>query len=265
MSTLLNALKESGITVKEVETVKNGVSCTGYQIDTGTNIKPVVYYSPDETIEAFVARVCEIAKKPVPQVDVEMITSRKYLLEKSFICLQKKGGEEICKRSFLDLEMYVRVGVDIADGTGTIKVTPEMVERAGITEDDLFRAAQENSEEKAQILSMAEAIGLDEAVMGANPFYVASYPDKAHGAGLLAVNKVLHDFCATNGFGQIYILPSSTEEILLLPVKFSDPETLAAMVNSVNAETVDPLLQLNPTAYLYDDNLETVTIACAYE
>ena len=95
MSTLLNALKESGITVKEVETVKNGVSCTGYQIDTGTNIKPVVYYSPDETIEAFVARVCEIAKKPVPQVDVEMITSRKYLLEKSFICLQKKGG--VCK------------------------------------------------------------------------------------------------------------------------------------------------------------------------
>ena len=101
--------------------------------------------------------------------------------------------------------------------------------------------------------------------MRENPFYVATYHNKAYGAGILAVTKVLHDFCSANGYDQIYILPSSTEEILLLPVMLSDPETLAAMVNSVNAETVDPLLQLNPTVYLYDDDLDTVTIACAYD
>ncbi len=266
MSTLLNALNECGFVVKEIETVKNGVNCTGYQIDNGTNIKPVIYHSPKESIEAFVARACELAKKPVPQVDVEMIMSQKYLLEKSFICLQKKGSEVICKRSFLDLEMYVRIGVDLADGTsGSIKVTQEVLDNAGISEDSLFEAAIQNSEKKAHVTSMAETLGMmTEELFGENLFYVATYHDKAHGAGIMAVTKILHEFCEKKGYGKIYILPSSTEEVLFIPSGYMDPESLAVMVNCVNEETVDPKLQLNPTVYLYDDDLGEVTIASSY-
>jgi hypothetical protein len=264
-TSLLSALKECGIAVKEVETVKNGISCTGYQIDTGTNVKPVIYHSPEETIEAFVARAREIAKIPVPQIDVETIMSREYLLDKTIVCLQKNSNERICKRDFLDLEMYVRIEVDFADGTsGSIKVTHEILDNAGISEEALLEAAISNSEKKACISTMAEALGMIEDVLGENLFYVATYQDKAHGAGIMAVTETLHDFCEKKGFSKIYILPSSTEEVLLLPHGLMDPENLAGMVNSVNLETVDPLLQLNPTVYLYDDALREVTIAHTY-
>lgn len=266
MSTLLNALNECGFVVKEIEAIKNGVNCKGYQIDNGTNIKPVIYHSPEESIEAFVARAIEIAKSPVPQIDVEKITSHEYLLDNTFVCLQKKGNEEICKRTFLDLEMYVRIGVDFADGTsGSIKVTQGILEKAGMSEDQLYEAAIQNSEKKAHVTSMAETLGMmTEELFGENLFYVATYHDKAHGAGIMAVTKILHEFCEKKGYGKIYILPSSTEEVLFIPNGYMDPESLAVMVNCVNEETVDPKLQLNPTVYLYDDNLGAVTIAFSY-
>ncbi len=265
MNTLLDALKECGIVVKEVETVKNGICCIGYQIDTGTNVKPVLYHSPSETIEAFVARAIEIAKSPVPQIDVEKIMSREYLLDNTFVCLQKKGNEEICKITFLDLEMYIRIGVDLADGSsGSIKVNQGILNKAGISEDELYEAAIKNSERKACITTMEEALGMPEDDLGENLFYVATYHDKAHGAGIMAVTKTLHEFCVQKGYDKIYILPSSTEEILFIPDGMMDPKSLVAMVNSVNEEAVNPRLQLNPTVYLYDDNLGAVTIASSY-
>lgn len=272
MSTLTteirNALAAKGIEVKAVETVKNGIACQGFQIQSEEKICPVVYYSQDENIDAFVKKVIEIANRPTPKVDVDNLITSENLLNNSFLCLQKQGEEKIIKREYLNLEIYVRLSItdfSFNDSKASTKVTRSMLEMTGVTEDELFEAARKNSLFMAQISSLAEALGLSEEFIGEAPFYVGTYSDKCHGATVLALPEVIHSFCQEKGFDQLYILPSSTEEVLLIPDMTGDPAMLAQMVNEVNTSEVDPVMQFDPVVYLYDDATETVSIAASFD
>lgn len=266
MSTLTTTLAAKGITATEIDTVRNSNVCKGYILENGTNIKPVIYYSADDTEESFVERAMITVSMPTPHIDAEEMISRENLLSKTYLCIQKQGEEPIIKKKFLDLELYVRLGVDIPDdeSKGSIKVTPALINRAGLSEDELFAAAERNSIKKVTISSMTEVLeelGVPADLINETPFYVATYHDRTHGAGIMALPEVLHNFCEEKGYSRISIIPSSIEEVLLLPVESIDPEDLAAMVSDVNRSTVDPTLQLNPTAYTYDDATRKVSIA----
>lgn len=272
MSTLTteirNALAARGVDVKEVETIKNGVKCQGFQIQSEEKIRPVVYYSQDENIEAFVEKVIEIANRPTLNMNVDNLITRENLLNNSFLCLQKQGVEKIIKREYLNLEIYVRLSItdfSFNDSKASTKVTRSMLEMTGVTEDELFAAARKNSLFMAQICNLTEALGLSEEFVGEAPFYVGTYSDKCHGATVLALPEVIHSFCQEKGFDQLYILPSSTEEVLLLPDMDGDPAMLANMVNEVNTTEVDPIMQFDPIVYIYDDASETVSIAASFE
>lgn len=266
MSTLTNALAKAGIEAAEVEIVKNGIVCTGYQIDNGTNVKPVIYFSEEETVEAFVERALDASKLPAPEIDGEDIISRERLLQNTILCVQKQGTESIVKKEYLNLELYLRVEVDmIDDGTkGSIKITPQILEKAGLSSEELFAAAKSNSIKKASVRTMAEVIGMPEELFGETPFYVATYDGMCHGAGIIALSEVLHKFCESKAYKGLLILPSSTEEILLLPDITEDVTSLAEMVNQVNTETVDAVLQLEPVVYRYDDATRKVSIASSF-
>lgn len=262
-----NALAARGVDVKEVETIKNGVKCQGFQIQSDEKVRPVVYYSPDQTIEAFVEKVIEIANRPTPKLDVDNLITRENLLNNSFLCLQKQGTEEIVKKKYLNLELYVRLAItdfSFSDSQASTKVTSQMLEMTGVSEEELFEAARKNSLFMAQITSLAEALGLSEDFVGEAPFYVGTYSDKCHGATVLALPEVIHSFCQEKGFEQLYILPSSTEEVLLIPDMTGNPAMLAQMVNEVNTSEVDPVMQFDPVVYLYDDATETVSIAASF-
>jgi len=150
-------------------------------------------------------------------------------------------------------------------------LTPQILSQSGLSKDELFDAAKSNSVEVASITSMAEALGAPEELFSEIPFHVGTYKDTdghlmGHGAGILALPEVIHDFCISKGYAgkAIYILPSSTEEILLLPTESANPEELSSMVSEINASTVDPILQLEPTCYIFDDSTQEVRIASAY-
>ncbi len=260
------ALAEQGIDAVEVETVKNGVTCTGFQILTGSNIAPVVYYAPEETVEAFVERVVRLKNQPLPGIDPAELVSRERLLNCSFLCIQRKSGEDIVKRDYLNLELYLRLAVELPenDTKGTVKITPQILNLSGVTEAELFEAARANSLRKTEVCSMAEALGLPEEFEVPTYFYVASYDDKCHGAGVLALPEVIHEYCEKHGFNGAYIIPSSTEEILLISREDADPADLAAMVDEINSSVVDPVLWLDPVIYEYDDVTREVSIASSY-
>lgn len=262
-----NALAAKGLDAIEVETVKNGIVCKGYQIDNGTNVKPVIYYSSDETIEAFADRAVRIANLPVPDFDTENLISKERLLNDTILCLQKQGSEPIVKRDYLNLEEYVRLCVDFgdSDNRGSIKVTDQILKQAGLSEEELFEAAKTNSMNKINICSMAEMLGLFDAPDDI-PFFVGTYDDRCHGAGILAMPEVINEFCRDKGFAKVWIIPSSTEEILILSADtVEDPAELANMVQDVNSSTVEPTLRLEPCVYSYDTESEKVSIAAFYE
>ena len=107
---------------------------------------------------------------------------------------------------------------------------------------------------------LAEMMGIEQAEMlGLYPvrpedeqIFVASVPDKVHGAGVLAYQDFM-DQAAERAGGDFFILPSSIHEILIVPDngKMGLPE-LENMVKEVNATQVAPQDKLTDNVYHYD-------------
>ncbi len=111
------------------------------------------------------------------------------------------------------------------DGRASVLVTNQMIENMGITAEQLHADAMENApqikpaEIKGMTEVLAELMGVEQAeMMGIGPvapedeqMYVASVPDKVHGAGVLAYENFM-DQAAERAGGDFYILPSSIHE-----------------------------------------------------
>lgn len=66
--------------------------------------------------------------------------------------------------------------------------------------------------------------------------------------------------------GDLIIIPSSTNEILALPVRSSDDldselETIRAMVSEVNRTNVSPEERLSDNVYIYEHEIGRIRIA----
>ncbi len=152
------------------------------------------------------------------------------------------------------------------EGRASILATNQMIENYGITAEQLHADAMENAPriKPAEIKGMgevlAEMMGIEQAEMlGLYPvrpedeqIFVASVPDKVHGAGVLAYQDFM-DQAAERAGGDFFILPSSIHEILIVPdngkMGLSDLEN---MVKEVNATQVAPQDKLTDNVYHYD-------------
>ena len=82
--------------------------------------------------------------------------------------------------------------------------------------------------------------------------YVATVPDKVHGAGVLAYQDFM-DKAAERAGGDFFILPSSIHEILIVPDNGKmNLKDLEAMVREVNVTQVSPADKLTDSVYHYD-------------
>ena len=82
--------------------------------------------------------------------------------------------------------------------------------------------------------------------------YVATVPDKVHGAGVLAYQDLMEQAAERAG-GDFYILPSSLHEVLIVPDNGEmGLKDLEAMVKEVNATQVAPADKLTDSVYHYD-------------
>ncbi len=152
------------------------------------------------------------------------------------------------------------------DGRSSVLVTNQMIESMGITPEQLHADAMENApqlkpvEIKGMTEVLCELMGIEQAeMMGVGPvapedeqMFVASVPDKVHGASVLAYEGFMEQAAERAG-GDFYILPSSLHEVLIVPdngnVKLED---LESMVRDVNATQVAPEDKLTDSVYHYD-------------
>lgn len=145
-------LKNRGYNAEITTVVKNGVEKKGITIGDG-NIKPIIYPDLTKTLDECVDEIINTYENtPENFYDVSKITSWEYVKDNLMICLQKKSNEDILKRDFLDLEMYVRV--DVSNG-GTYKVKPNMFK--DVSDDEVIARALFNTEKNTTINNMAMA------------------------------------------------------------------------------------------------------------
>lgn len=264
---IIDELKNEGIEAESIETVKNGVCCKGLRvIKKGSDISPIIYYSEQDTIEQFMMRVKAALESDVPTDSVRLLTDLRYVRSHVYLAAQKKSEDDIVKRDYLNLELYLRIMLDLGRqaGTGSVKVTPGLVAQLGITEDELWRCASANSHAGSNIRSMAEVLGLPDTD-GEQSLYVATTGQLTGGASVLYFPEIFHAFCEDHGEEACYMLPSSTEEILVLRETALDNgrltvNDLVRMVETINEDQVDPILQLEPAVYRYSIDTDEIGV-----
>ncbi len=265
LDNVMNELQKNGIAAAEITVVKNGVECTGLQIfgtDGNETVSKIVYYSEDEAMESFMRRVRTAVDEETPFFDLKMLFGRKYLEEHVHLAIQKPGNQNLVKHVLLGTELYLVIHVaEQETETGMIRISRNLLPMLDMTEKELWEAAIWNDRDSFTVTSLAELIGLGDD----DSLYVVTSKRTTYGATALSFPEVFRDFCDSRKERSCYLLPSSTQELILLPESkgsYMLPSNLADMVYTINATEVDPLIQLDPIVYRYDRETDKVTIAC---
>lgn len=111
---------------------------------------------------------------------------------------------------------------------------------------DLVEALNRNIY-KFKFAKMSELLGLDH--QDDMKMYVLTNPDQKLGSGLIVHDKVLRHILDTIG-EDIYVLPSSTHELIVIPSSVVDDENyLTKMVHEINTHEVEPEDRLSDDVY----------------
>lgn len=163
------------------------------------------------------------------------------------------------------------------DSTGTIKILNDHLKFWGVTAEDLMDAAKANTEKllPVAVQTMEEVLmemmaddGMPEDFLSifhqerplTETMFVISNKSRVNGAGSILCKDVLADLSAKIGT-DLYILPSSIHEVIVVSEKMGTPEVLKEMVQEVNGTQVLPEEQLSDNVYKYCRETKTFSVA----
>lgn len=181
-------------------------------------------------------------------------------------------------REFQDLSVIYRwiVSSDY-DGVHSAVIHNPLAERIGMSEEELFKAAAENTRRilppviKDMNSIMREMFIKDgmpeeiaEMMIGEIPsesmMYVITNEKGINGAVSMMYEDKLHELAGKLN-SDLYIMPSSVHEVIAVSSDIGDPYELAAMVSEVNMSNVELNERLSNQVYHYDKDLRKVTLA----
>ena len=258
---IFNELQKQGYDVKEIETIKNGVVLFGIAIQNeNNNTSPIFYterYSKGWTLEAAVEDIIKTYENVKTKTfDTKKFFNWDYMKDNLQLCIQKRGIENILKKDFLDLEIYIRCIVDAdSTGTGSFKIKEEHLKTIGMDAETVFAQAIKCSKKEITIKTMAEIMSAEMGIeipeeLSAPMQYVISNKAKINGAAAIAIPEVLSEL-AEKLNGDLVILPSSIHEVIVMKDEDFEPYTLNAMVQEVNETALVPEEILSNHAYKF--------------
>ena len=269
---LKEILKEEGIESEQITITKNNVLCQAIRIilPEHPSVSPVIYYNSEETLESFLFKIHAVLDLGDPQIDVKKLTDLDYVKSHLTLGIQRKStNTNLVKKEILSLELYMKITLELknTDEIGTCKLNRNLQEQLNVSEKELWEAAFANTVSHYSLKSMYQLCGIDDnddCMM----YVVTSSLQNA--ATALCFPALFKKFCDEKGEDGCYILPSSIEELIVLPhsavqragMRASD---LANMVQSVNEEVVEPEIQLDPVVYFYDCTLNEIDIISVYQ
>ena len=113
--------------VAENVAIKNGIEIPQIIVRVGI-VSPSINLETLENCENenSLFEIVENAISSAPQLNVNDFLNKESILKNAKICLQKPGNENIVKRDFLDLEMYIRIYIN---SEMSFKLTKEILEK----------------------------------------------------------------------------------------------------------------------------------------
>ena len=253
-------LENAGIKVQEVDTLKGSCKVAGLSLGEGP-VRPTLYGQTveemtEEELVQFALRVME----QIPEVDISFAKDKDFILDHCVSCIRHRTDDEKAVKweVYGDLEEYVRIdlGTDAVNRNMSTIVTPELLDTAGISPEELRMYARRNLKKTVTIQSMTEVLmglmgdtGMDipepDGVM-----YVASNESRVNGAAVMLLEGVLREFCKEHGMDSCYIIPSSLHEVILISPSMPMTE-INAMIQDVNETQVNEWERLSDHVYTF--------------
>lgn len=269
-----NTTVEGGLTTREVSK-NNDTKYTAFtRKDAGDSIQALVNanalyedYKYGDDIDNIVRKVDEIINKLRPNVDFDNIEPnfviRLVNLEKNAKRLKESGA---LYKEFFDLAIELRLIVSQDEnGYATCQVNKQLLEHMGIAFEDAYQIAVDKVNKEVKFNTMVEvmlglkdkdfeeSIELTRELENEYPMYILSNKININGAISMIVRDRLDVICDALNVDDIYILPSSVHEVIIIP-KTPDlsAEFLQGMIESVNETAVEDEDYLSYHPYLYN-------------
>lgn len=184
----------------------------------------------------------------------------------------KKLLEKHPHRDFLNLSIVYRMVVKIDEGdVQSILVTNNMAEKYDFTEDELFECAFRNTQRifPFEIINMrtllSEQLGIShEEPSEEMPMWVITNRNRLYGAANIMYYSIIES-AADLVDDDLYLLPSSLHEWIVIPVEKHELEKLIDMVKDINRNCVDVEDRLSDQVYFYNRSEKSLTVACTEE
>ena len=274
----------------------NGVYYTGLRIsEEGLNISPVIYidryfreYEKGETtIESAAGYVVDTYNRErgagAMAVDMRKFLSYDSVRENVVYKLinterNRELLEDIPHVEFMDLSIVFQCMLSQEEfGMASILIHNVHMKLWDVTKEDLYKTAKENTQKLMpyEIKSMAEVLcevmksedpeGYDyeeemEHFSDSVPMYVLSNKSRVEGAACMLYPNLIRDFADAVG-SSLYIIPSSTHELLLLPAENDEEKTeIKSMIREINDTQVSEEEILSYSLYYYDREEGKITM-----
>ncbi len=271
----IKALMETELEVGSFEVPKNDGS-----VQRGVTIRepglrfPAFFYL-DEALEGIedVEKAARDLAKEILDVyqcdmgrflDIEGKLSKESVLE-NVVCqlINTDRNEELLRRlvhkEFLDLSIIYKV-LMINNGSGrcSFTVNHELCDMYGISEEELDRAARKNTKARGfcvrplvEIVSELMNLPFGAVMDGCVPLFAITSKDLINGAAAM-LYKERFDELAKKLESDLYVLPSSVQEVIVMPADGNDPSALKSIVAEVNANVVGEEEFLSGSVYKYN-------------
>ncbi len=286
----------NGHEVKVQEVIKNNnTHLTGLVIKhKDVSVAPTVYLEQffedfitgNSDIVSVAERIISVYEHGAGKVDFDVAAITDFSFCKEKICFKlinakrnKKLLEEAPNVLLLDLAVifYIFLGNE-GFGTASITIKNNMAELWNITTEELFDITKKNTQRlfPATVRPMSSVLfgimnglsdhdnefyDMDDPMKGLDTIYVCSNNSDFWGAGTVLYDDVLKGIADTSESDDIFIIPSSVHETLLIPNNAMDVSFLKQMVNEVNATAVAPEEVLSDSVYVYRADTETIELA----
>ena len=266
----------------------NGCEMDGLVImEKGKDIAPTIYldsfyelYTNGENIKNIIRQIEVIYEQNKNNVTFDVNILKHFATIKDKIVYKvvnyrsnDKLLEQVPHKRILDLAVVFYCLLDNEYGrSATALIYNNNLKNWNVTIDDVYKAALKNTPDllHSKISSMAalfekcgvnvdgEEVDLKDYVP--SDMYVLTNESKLNGAACILYENVLYDFAQKLG-ADLYILPSSVHEVILLPkLSMFEKDELVNMVKEVNTEGVAADEVLSDHVYEYNRTERLITM-----
>ena len=268
---IVKELENRGYEARENVVVKNSVEFNTINVKNSDSIELVIYpeklANPSDLENLSLSEAVDIIIKIIntsPEVpcDMDKLKDTDFILSHIMMGVQKSSTQDLLKKASvfegIEIFLYVRI-----DENCTMKLDENHIKYLQISLDEAWENAEKNTFKELEIKDMRtlinEMMGIDtdasQTCENDNPeMLFVSNKYRRYGAAAMLDGKTLKACAEILGVHNLYIIPSSIHEIIVISADKIDKDEVDEMVNTVNEQEVPEEEVLSDRAYLVHIN-----------